>query len=93
MDGNKKHRLWLRVQHILRAAHDCDTFQQDENAWSDIVKLVIRTAIFNCTVDVEDGEADFQIANMWVLPSHVKNIALLLRKLTQAKTMQPISDR
>ena len=58
-------RFLERVQHILRAAHACDLYQKDENAWTEVVRLVLRTAVWDLSVDLEERRsADLEITDI-----------------------------
>lgn len=64
-DEPSVNRLWNRVKHILRAANECDSYQKDENAWSEVVRLVLRTAMFDFAVHLEEETlADLDVTNI-----------------------------
>ncbi|KAK5162703.1 uncharacterized protein LTR77_011238 [Saxophila tyrrhenica] len=58
-------RFLERIRHILRTAHACDLYQKDENAWSEVVRLVLRTAVWDLAVDHEERHpADLEITDI-----------------------------
>ena len=58
-------RFLERVQHILRTAHACDLYQKDENAWTEVVRLVLRTAVWDVAVDLDERRpADLEITDI-----------------------------
>lgn len=64
-DEMSVNRLWERLKYILRAAHACDIYQKDENAWSEVARLVLRTAVWDYAIGREEQQrADLEIADI-----------------------------
>lgn len=56
------------MQRILGLAYSCQKETKDENAWGEVVRLVLRTAMYGCDACEEDNVngAGWEITNMSV---------------------------